>query len=289
VRPLLHLIPVALVVAVGGAAAAEPAEPAVSPKLFSGLRWRSIGPYRGGRVLAVAGVPGDPSAYDFGGVAGGVWKTTNGGLSWAPVFDKQDIASIGAIAVAPSDPNVVYAGSGEACIRGNISYGTGVYRSRDAGKTWTSVGLRDTRHIGRVIVDPKDPNRVFVAALGHAFGPNAERGVFRTTDGGAHWQKVLFKDNDTGAIDVQFDPSNASVLYAALWQVRRQPWNLSSGGAGSGLYRSTDGGTTWTRLTGGGLPGGIYGRIGIAVSPVASSRVYASIEATDGGLYRSGD
>jgi photosystem II stability/assembly factor-like uncharacterized protein len=290
VRSLFCLLLVlALALAVGGAGAAAPAEPAVSPKLFSSLRWRSIGPYRGGRVLAVAGVPGDPSAYYFGGVAGGVWKTTNGGLSWAPVFDKQDIASIGAIAVAPSDPNVVYVGSGEACIRGNISYGTGVYRSRDAGKTWTSVGLRDTRHIGRVIVDPKDPNRVFVAALGHAFGPNAERGVFRTTDGGAHWQKVLFKDNDTGAIDVQFDPSNASVLYAALWQVRRQPWNLSSGGAGSGLYRSTDGGTTWTRLTGGGLPGGIYGRIGIAVSPVESSRVYASIEATDGGLYRSDD
>jgi photosystem II stability/assembly factor-like uncharacterized protein len=282
-------LPVLLVLALGGAAAAAPAEPAVSPKLFSGLRWRSIGPYRGGRVLAVAGVAGDPFTYYFGGVAGGVWKTTNGGLSWAPVFDQQDIASIGAIAVAPSDPNVVYAGSGEACIRGNISYGAGVYRSLDAGRTWTPVGLRDTRHIGRVIVDPKDPNRVFVAALGHAFGHNPERGVFRTTDGGAHWQKVLFKDADTGAIDVQFDPSNASVLYAALWQVRRLPWNLSSGGPGSGLYKSTDGGTTWKRLSGGGLPAGIYGRIGIAVSPVDPSRVYASIEAADGGLYRSDD
>ena len=281
-------LPVLLVLAISGAAAAAP-EPAVSPKLFSGLHWRSIGPYRGGRALAVAGVAGDPFTFYFGGVAGGVWKTTNGGLSWAPVFDQQDIASIGAIAVAPSDPNVVYVGSGEACLRGNISYGSGVYRSLDAGRTWTSLGLRDTRHIGRVIVDPKDPNRVFVAALGHAFGPNPERGVFSTTDGGAHWQKVLFKDADSGAIDVQFDPSNASVLYAALWQVRRQPWNLSSGGPGSGLYKSTDGGTTWKRLSGSGLPSGIYGRIGIAVSPIDPSRVYASIEAADGGLYRSDD
>ena len=288
-RPSLSVLPVVLVLAIGGAVAAAPAEPAVSPKLFSALRWRSIGPYRGGRVLAVAGVPGDPFTYYFGGVAGGVWKTTNGGLSWSPMFDKQDIASIGALAVAPSDPNVVYAGSGEACIRGNISYGTGVYRSLDAGRTWASIGLRDTRHIGRVIVDPRDPDRVFVAALGHAFGPNAERGVFRTTDGGAHWQKVLFKDTSTGAIDVQFDPSNPSVLYAALWQVRRLPWNLSSGGPGSGLYKSTDGGTSWKRLTGGGLPGGIYGRIGIAVSPVDPARVYASVEAAEGGLYRSDD
>jgi photosystem II stability/assembly factor-like uncharacterized protein len=277
-----------LVLAIHGAAAAAP-EPAVSPKLFAGLHWRSIGPYRGGRVLAVAGVAGDPFTYYFGGVAGGVWKTTNGGLSWAPVFDQQDISSIGAIAVAPSDPNVVYAGSGEACLRGNISYGSGVYRSLDAGRTWTSLGLRDTRHIGRVIVDPRDSNRVFVAALGHAFGPSPERGVFRTTDGGAHWQKVLFKDADTGAIDVQFDPSNAGVLYAALWQVRRLPWNLSSGGPGSGLYKSTDGGTTWNQLSGNGLPGGIYGRIGIAVSPVDPARVYAAIEAADGGLYRSDD
>jgi hypothetical protein len=270
-------------------AVAAPGEPAVSPKLFSGLTWRSIGPYRGGRALAVTGVIGDPFTFYFGAVAGGVWKTSNGGATWAPVFDKQDIASIGAIAVAPSDPNVVYVGSGEACLRGNISYGTGMYRSIDAGRTWTSIGLRDTRHIGRVIVDPRDPDRAFVAALGHAFGPNAERGVFRTTDGGAHWQKVLFKDNDTGAIDVQFDPGNPSVLYAALWQVRRLPWNLSSGGPGSGLYKSVDGGTTWKRLTGGGLPAGIYGRIGIAVSPVDSSRVYAAIEAAEGGLYRSDD
>ncbi|HTJ47056.1 MAG TPA: exo-alpha-sialidase [Kofleriaceae bacterium] len=261
----------------------------VDPKLYSGLKWRNVGPYRGGRVLAVAGVPGDPQTYYFGGVAGGVWKSSNGGLSWTPVFDKQDIASIGAIAVAPSDPNVVYVGSGEACIRGNISYGTGMYKSLDAGRTWQSIGLRDTRAIGRVIVDPRNSDRVFVAALGHPFGPNAERGVFRTTDGGARWTKVLFVDNDTGAIDVQFDPSNANVLYAGLWQVRRLPWNLSSGGKGSGLYKSTDGGTTWKRLSGNGLPAGIYGRIGLAISPVDSNRVYASIEASEGGLFRSDD
>jgi photosystem II stability/assembly factor-like uncharacterized protein len=280
----LALVALALPVA---AAPAPP--PAVSPKLLAGLRWRNVGPFRGGRVLAVAGVPGDPTTYYFGGVAGGVWKSTNAGQSWLPIFDQQDIASIGALAVAPSDPNVVYVGTGEACIRGNISYGAGVYRSRDAGKTWQAIGLRDTRHIGRVIVDPHDPNRVFVAALGHAFGPNAERGVFRTTDGGAHWTKVLFVDNDTGAIDVQLDPSNPQVMFAAMWQVRRSPWNLSSGGPGSGLYRSSDGGTTWKRLAGNGLPTGSYGRIGIAISPADPRRVYAMIEAAEGGLFRSLD
>jgi photosystem II stability/assembly factor-like uncharacterized protein len=275
-----------VVVAIGGVASAAPT---ISKQTLGGMHWRSIGPYRGGRALAVTGVAGDPQTYYFGGVAGGVWKTLNGGLSWTPVFDGQDIASVGAIAVAPSDPNVIYVGSGEACIRGNISYGTGVYRSLDAGRTWASIGLRDTRAIGRVVVDPHDARRVFVAALGHPFGPNAERGVFRTTDGGATWKKVLFQDVDTGAIDVQLDPQNANVVYAALWQVRRQPWNLSSGGKGSGFYKSVDGGTTWKRLTGGGLPAGIYGRIGVAVSPVDGNRVYASIEAAEGGLFKSDD
>ncbi|HUJ61199.1 MAG TPA: hypothetical protein VLX92_22000 [Kofleriaceae bacterium] len=283
------LLACATLVAASAAAAAPAAGPAIPPAAISELTWRNVGPFRGGRVLAVAGVPGDPSTYYFGGVAGGVFKSTNAGATWTPVFDHEAIASIGAIAVAPSDPNVVYVGTGEACIRGNISYGAGVYKSLDAGRTWQFLGLRDTRHIGRVVVDPHDPNRVFVAALGHAFGPNAERGVFRSSDGGAHWQKVLFRDNDTGAIDLQIDPSNSSTLYAALWQVRRSPWNLSSGGPGSGLYKSTDGGTTWKRLSGGGLPPGIYGRIGIAVSPADPARVYASVEAADGGLYRSDD
>lgn len=268
---------------------AAPAKGAYSPQSFSAMKWRLVGPFRGGRALAVAGVPGDPTTYYFGGVAGGVWKSTNAGTSWNPVFDGQDIASIGAIAVAPSDANTLYVGTGEACIRGNISHGTGVYKSTNAGRSWQAVGLRDTRHIGRVIVDPKNPDRVFVAALGHAYGPNAERGLFRSVDGGAHWTKVLFKDEDTGAIDVQFDPTNASILYAALWQVRRTPWSLSSGGPGSGLYKSVDGGTTWKLLTGGGLPKGIYGRIGLAISPVDPDRIWACIEAAEGGIYRSED
>ncbi len=250
--------------------------PELTTSSLAAMKWRQVGPFRGGRVLAVTGVPGDPNTFYFGGVAGGVWKTSNGGHSWVPLFDNQDIASIGALAVAPSEPNTVYVGTGEACIRGNISYGTGVYKSNNGGKTWTSMGLRDTRHIGRVVVDPKNPDRVFVAALGHAYGPNAERGVFRTVDGGAHWQKVLFKDVNTGAIDVQFDPTNSNVLYAALWQVQRTPWSLSSGGPGSGLYKSVDGGSTWKLLSGGGLPAGIYGRIGLAISPVDPDRIWAS-------------
>ncbi len=258
-------------------------------KLIQGMKWRLVGPFRGGRVLAVEGVVGEPNLYYMGAVAGGVWKTTDGGHNWEPLFDGEAVSSIGSIAVAPSNHNTVYVGSGEACIRGNISYGDGVYKSLDGGKTWRNVGLHDTRHIGAVIVDPGNPNIVFVAALGHAYGPNSERGVFRSTDGGSTWGKVLYKDDKTGAIDVVFDPHNSSILYAALWEVYRTPYSLSSGGAGSGLYKSTDGGSTWTRLEGNGLPGGILGRIGIAVSGADSSRIYALIEAKDGGLYRSDD
>ncbi len=253
------------------------------------MHWRQVGPFRGGRVLAVTGVPGEPNVFYFGAAAGGVWKTTDAGANWTPIFDKESIASIGAIAVAPSDHNVVYVGSGEAAIRGNISYGNGVYKSLDGGKTWRNIGLKDTRHIGAVIVHPRDPNIVFVAALGHAYGPNAERGLFRTTDGGATWQKVLYKDTKTGAIDVVFDPSNPNTLFASLWEAYRTPWSLSSGGPGSGLYKSTDGGNTWTRLEGHGLPSGIMGRIGVSVSGADSNRVYAMIESKQGGLYRSDD
>jgi photosystem II stability/assembly factor-like uncharacterized protein len=256
---------------------------------LKGMKWRLIGPFRGGRVIAVEGVAGQPNVYYFGGVAGGVWKTTDGGLTWTPIFDKQPIASIGSIAVAPSDPNVVYVGTGEACLRGNISFGNGVYKSLDAGKTWTHIGLDDTRHIGRVIVDPHNPDVVFVAALGHAFGANKDRGVFRSTDGGKSWQNVLFKDEKTGAVDITFDPNNSHVLYASLWQVLRTPWSFDSGGPGSGLYKSSDGGSTWQRLEGHGLPDGVLGRIGVSVSPADSSRVYALIEAEAGGLYRSDD
>ena len=258
-------------------------------KLWKGLQYRLIGPFRGGRVLAVTGVSGDPHTYYFGGASSGVWKTTDGGANWKPLFDKEAVSSIGAIAVAPSDPNILYVGTGEACLRGNISYGDGVYKSTDAGKTWKNVGLGDSRHIGRVIVDPRNPDIVFVAAVGHAFGSNTERGIFRTADGGKTWTRVLYVDDKTGGIDVEFDPNNASILFASMYQVLRQPWTLESGGPGSGLYHSTDGGATWTHLQGNGLPEGPLGRITISVSAADSSRVYALIEAQKGGLFRSDD
>jgi photosystem II stability/assembly factor-like uncharacterized protein len=269
-------------------AAAAPA--AQVPDSFLGaMRWRQVGPFRGGRVLAVTGVPGEPSVFYFGAASGGVWRSSDAGASWEPIFDKQDIASIGSIAVSPSDHNILYVGTGEACIRGNISYGNGVYKSIDRGKTWKNVGLKDTRHIGALIVDPRNPNIVFVAALGHAYGPNEERGVFRTIDGGATWQKVLFKNEKTGAIDIVFDPNNSNTLFASLWEVYRTPWSLNSGGPGSGLYKSIDGGSTWTHIEGHGLPSGIMGRIGVSVSGGDSNRVYALVESKEGGLYRSDD
>lgn len=269
------------------APAAEAKHP--DEKLFNAMRWRQVGPFRGGRALAVTGVPGEPNVFYFGAASGGVWKSTDTGVSWQPLFDSQPIASIGSIAVSPSDHNIIYVGSGEACIRGNITYGNGVYKSLDAGRTWKHLGLKDTQHIGAVIVDPKNPNIVFVAALGHAYGQNEERGLYRSTDGGATWQKVLYKDGKTGAIDVVFDPNNSNTLFASMWEVYRTPWSLNSGGPGSGLYKSTDGGATWKRLEGHGLPAGILGRIGVSVSGADSSRVYALIEAKEGGLYRSDD
>ncbi len=290
-RRIANLLAPSLLVLTLAAAPALAADPAatVDPSLFKAMHWRGIGPYRGGRSVAVTGVSGEPGVFYFGAAAGGVWKTVNSGASWTPLFDSQPNLSIGAIAVAPSDHKVIYVGSGESALRGDITWGDGVYKSVDGGKTWTNVGLKDTRQIGSVIVDPHNPDIVLVAAIGHAFGPNTERGVFRTTDGGKTWTRVLYKDADTGAIDVTFDPANPSIVYAALWQVRRQPWNFSSGGPGSGLYRSTDGGVTWTRLGGHGLPEGILGRIDVAVSGADSNRVYAMIEAKDGGLFRSDD
>jgi len=253
------------------------------------MQWRQIGPFRGGRALAIEGVVGEPDTYYFGAVAGGVWKTVDGGANWTPLFDKEDISSIGAIAVASSDHNVVYAGTGEAAIRGNTTYGIGVYKSIDAGKTWKNIGLKDSRQIGALIVDPRNADVVLVAALGHAFGPNSERGIFRTSDGGKTWVKVLSKDENTGGIDIVFDPHNPNIVFASLWQARRQPWFFSSGGPGSGLYRSEDNGVTWKHLEGNGLPDGILGKIGVAVSGADSNRVYAIIEAKEGGLYRSDD
>jgi photosystem II stability/assembly factor-like uncharacterized protein len=255
---------------------------------FKGMKYRLIGPFRGGRSLTAAGIPGDPSTYYFGSTGGGVWKSTDGAMTWNPVFDKETASSIGSIAVAPSDPNVIYVGSGEACLRGNIAQGDGVYKSVDGGKTWKNIGLHDSRAIGKVIVDPKNADVVYVAALGHPYGANTERGIFRTVDGGKTWDKVLYKDENTGAVDVTFDPHNSHILFASLWQVRRTPWSLSSGGPGSGLYRSNDGGTTWKLLTEHGLPQGPYGRIGVAVG-ANSDRVYALIEAPQGGLFRSND
>jgi len=257
--------------------------------LLKGMEYRLIGPFRGGRVLAVAGVAGDPQTYYFGAAAGGVWKSVDGGAHWNPVFDREPVSSIGGLAVAPSDPNVVYAGTGEGCLRGDISYGDGVYRSNDGGKTWKNLGLRDTRQIPQVLVDPHNPEIVLVAAMGHAFAPNQERGVFRSTDGGQSWTKVLYVDDRTGATDLAFDPANPRVVFAAMYQFQREPWTMSSGGPGSGLYRSTDGGATWKRLEGNGLPEGVLGRIGVSVSGGDSSRVYALIEAEKGGLFRSGD
>ncbi|PYK89391.1 MAG: glycosyl hydrolase, partial [Verrucomicrobia bacterium] len=288
----------AFLVALAGAVCAAPSlspsaspspAPQIDPKLFSGMQWRQVGPFRGGRALAIEGVPGEPNTWYFGAVAGGVWKTVDGGANWTPLFDKQDISSIGAIAVAPSDHNTIYVGTGEAAIRGNTTYGTGVYKSVDAGKNWKNIGLRDTSQIGALIVHPKNPDIVLVAALGHAFGPNAERGIFRTSDGGKTWTKVLSKDENTGGIDVVFDPHNPNVVFASLWQARRQPWFFSSGGPGSGLYKSEDNGVSWKQLTGNGLPDGILGRIGISVSGADSNRVYAIIEAKEGGIFRSDD
>jgi photosystem II stability/assembly factor-like uncharacterized protein len=256
--------------------------------LFKGMKYRLVGPFRGGRSLTASGVPGDPTTYYFGGTGSGVWKSTDGALTWTSLFDKEGSSSIGSLAVAVTNPNIVYAGTGEACLRGNLSQGDGVYKTLDGGKTWKNVGLRDSRAIGKVIVNPTNPDIVFVAALGHPYGPNAERGIFRTLDGGKTWEKVLYKDENTGGIDVSFDPQNPNVLIAALWQVRRIPWNLSSGGPGSGLYRSNDGGSTWKHLEEKGLPKGPYGRIGVSVA-ANSERVYALIEAAEGGLYRSDD
>jgi photosystem II stability/assembly factor-like uncharacterized protein len=259
-------------------------------KPFKGMQFRLIGPFRGGRSLTAAGIPGDPTTYYFGATGGGVWKSTDGAMTWAPIFDKEGSGAIGSLAVANSDRNQIYVGTGEACIRANIAQGDGVYKSLDSGKTWKNVGLHDSRAIGKVIINPNNPDIVFVAALGHPYGPNTERGIFRTVDGGKTWEKVLYKDENTGGIDIAFDPHNPNILFAALWQARRTSWGMTSGGPGSGLYRSNDGGTTWKRLEEHGLPKGPYGRIGIAVA-ANSDRVYALIEAhnPDGGLYRSDD
>jgi photosystem II stability/assembly factor-like uncharacterized protein len=263
----------------------------VSPDLFSGLKWRLIGPFRGGRAVAAAGVPGDPNTFYFGAVDGGIWKTTNAGVTWTPIFDHQPIASIGAIAVAPSDPKIIYVGTGESDIRSDLASGDGVYRSTDGGGSWQNVGLRDTRQISRVLIDPQNANIVYVGALGHAYGPNNERGVYKSTDAGEHWTKVLDQGPETGIADLAIATDHPNILFAATWHTHRPPWSTYApiDAAGSGIFRSQDGGNSWSRITGSGLPDGDWGRPAVAVSP-DGKRVYALID--DGkksGLYRSDD
>ena len=266
------------------------APPPKQSDLLKALQYRSIGPYRGGRSAAVAGVPSQPFVYYYGATGGGVWKSTDGGINWESISDNSvfGTGSVGAIAVADSDPNTIYVGMGESPIRGNVSHGDGVYKSNDAGKTWKRVGLEDTRQIPRIRIHPKNPDLVYVAALGHVWGPNDQRGVFRSKDGGKTWDKILSRGNKAGAIDLILDPSNPNTMYAGFWEVYRKPWTLESGGPGSGIFKSTDGGDTWTELTrNNGLPKGTIGKVGIAVSPANPERIWALVEAEDGGVFRS--
>ncbi|MDH3440062.1 MAG: glycosyl hydrolase, partial [Gammaproteobacteria bacterium] len=266
------------------------------PKKFGALRFRHIGPYRGGRSTAVAGITDQPFTFYMGSTGGGVFKTTDAGTSWANVSDGFFAAgSIGAISVAESDPNIVYVGTGSACPRGNISPGIGMYKSMDGGETWRHIGLDDAGQIGKLAVHPTNPNLLYVAVLGQIFGPSEERGVYRSRDGGDSWEKVLFLSDETGAVDIKMDPENPAVLYAAFWRAERKPWTIISGGDEGGIYKSTDGGDNWNKLTEG-LPTGMTGRIGIAVSPANANRIWAIIEGErtasgfkrdETGMYRS--
>ena len=294
IRGLAWLL-VGLSIAGSACAAGSPATvapSAVDPSYFQALHWRLIGPFRGGRVLAVTGIAGNDRQFYFGAVDGGVWETKDAGRTWQPIFDHEPVGSIGAIAIAPSRPSTLYVGTGEADMRSDIAQGDGMYKSTDGGAHWTHIGLTDSRQIARIIVDPHDPNLVYVAALGHPYGPNAQRGVFRSRDGGRHWKKVLYLNDNTGAVDLAFKPGDPATIYAALWQTRRPPWSVypPSNGPGSGLYVSHDGGNHWTHVVGRGFPPN-PGRIGLAVSPASPDRVYALVAGPWGqaGLYRSND
>jgi photosystem II stability/assembly factor-like uncharacterized protein len=273
-----------------GQTTAQSSGQSIPSDLYDGLKWRLIGPFRGGRAVAAAGVPGNATTFYFGAVDGGIWQTTDAGLVWKPIFDSQPVASIGALAVGPSDPKVIYVGTGESDIRSDMSSGDGVYKSSDGGQTWVNIGLRNTRQISRIVIDPRDANVVYVAALGHAYGANEERGVFKSTDGGGHWSKVLDQGPETGAADLVIASASPNILFATMWNAHRPPWSTYAplDGPGSGLYRSQDGGHSWSHLTGAGLPEGDWGRAGVAVSP-DGKRVYALIDAKKAGLYRSDD
>ncbi|HLN27683.1 MAG TPA: hypothetical protein VK395_08055 [Gemmataceae bacterium] len=300
-RSTANTIVVALIACISVAGAVSAADNEVStPPEFKHLKYRLVGPSAGGRVCRVAGVPGDPRTYYVASASGGIWKSADGGASWKAVTDDQPLSTVGSIALAPSNPNVIYAGSGETNIRGDVVPGNGIFKSTDAGKHWQHVWKQEGQ-IGTLVVHPSNPDIAYAAVLGHAFGPNRERGVYRTTDGGKNWQQVLFKNVDTGASDVCIDPSNPQVLFAGFWQARRLPWDLISGGPGGGLYVSRDGGDTWKQLgpgtadetaessPGKGLPKGPWGKIGVAVAPSDSRRIYVLIEAENGGLFRSDD
>jgi photosystem II stability/assembly factor-like uncharacterized protein len=260
----------------------------IKPELFGGLKYRHIGPV-GNRLTAVAGVPGEPNISFVGAASGGIFKTVDGGVNWKPVFDGQDVSSIGSLAIAPSDPNIVWAGTGEAFIRSNVSQGNGIYKSTDGGKTWKRLGLDKTGRIARIVIDPRNADVVFAAAMGHCYGPQQERGVYRTLDGGKFWERVLFVDENTGCSDIAMDPNNPRILFAGMWPMLIKTWGKWSGGPGGGLFKSVDGGTTWTRLKGQGLPEGDIGKVGVAVAAKDSNRVYALIETKDEGLWRSDD
>ncbi|MEM8931982.1 MAG: glycosyl hydrolase, partial [Acidobacteriota bacterium] len=294
--PFLRSVPLLLAVLALGAtsvladATADTPDHPVDPALLESLEWRELGPFRGGRSAAVAGIPNDRDTYYFGATGGGVWKTDDAGRAWRNVSDGFFGGSIGSVAVSAWDPNVIYVGTGEKTVRGNVSHGDGVWKSVDAGATWSHVGLGDSRHVPRVRIHPRDPDVAWVCALGHLFGPNEERGVFKTTDGGATWTKVHYVSEHAGCVDLALDPTNPRHLYATFWRVLRTPWSLESGGEGSTMWKSTDGGTTWTELTTNpGLPDGTLGIMGITVSPSDPTNLYAIVEAEDGGVFRSRD
>src|SRR5467141_5006413 len=282
---ILSTFALALMIGGGGSVFAQQ----FNPDLFKPLHWRAIGPFRGGRTRAVAGVPSQPNLFYIAQVNGGVWKTDDYGRTWVPIFDEQPTGSVGCIAVAPSDPNIIYAGSGEGLQRPDLSIGDGIYKSTDAGRTWTHLGLRDGQQIPQIAIDPRDPNHVLVAVAGHPYGPNPERGIFRSTDGGKTFEKVLYKDENTGGADVLIDPSNPDIAYATLWEARQGPWeNAAWNGTGGGVYKSTDGGKTWQQLTKG-LPEGIV-QANVTISRSNPNRLYSSVATKNGvAIYRSDD